>query len=278
MGIGQDLSRIRDNPSRAMALAKRALNQWLDAPDDRTARPLFVFGCQRSGTTMLIDTLMRAPDLWVHPEKSTLAYREFRLRSPGTVSMVTRLTPAAVAIYKPLCDSHLADRVLAAHEDASAIWLVRRWEDVARSAVKKWGSHQLDVVRAIATGRGDTVGWRGERIAEPLLEQLAELSSPTLTELDGAALFWYLRNSFYFALGLDEQPRMTLLRYEDLVMRPKPSFRPVFESLGVDWNAAWVEHVVSHAVARERPVGVDPRVMALCDALQERFDTASLMM
>lgn len=276
MTLAQDIARVRDNPGKAWALAKRALNQWLDAPDDRVARPLFVVGCQRSGTTMLLDTLMRAPDLWVHPEKSSVAYDAFRLRSPGTIDLVTRLTPAAVAIYKPLCDSHLVDRMLAHHDNATAIWLVRRWEDVARSSVAKWGAHHLDIVRAVSAGLGDTVGWRGERVPEELVAQLAELVSADTTAEEGAALFWYLRNSFFFALGLDEEPRMQLLRYEDLVLRPAPTFEPVFRSLGVGWEPDWVADVVSSSVSSERPA-IDPRIASLCDALQERFDTAALM-
>ncbi len=276
MTLANDFERLRDNRAAAFHLVRKAVNQWLDAPDDRQAHPFFVFGCQRSGTTMFIETLMAAPDLWVHPEKSQLAYDDFRLRSPATLSLITRLTPAAQAIYKPLCDSHLADRILDAHPDATGVWMVRRWEDVARSATAKWGDHHKDVVRAIASGRAADVGWRGERLPPVLIDQLGSLLDHTATAEDGATLFWYMRNSLYFSLHLQEHPRCRLVRYEDLVQRPEPTMRPIFEELGVGWDPAWVEGIVPTSVGAGGRDRVSPRIAAAADALQACFDDAAL--
>lgn len=260
-----------DRWRRLARTAKKAVNQWLDAPDDRVATPVFVFGCQRSGTTMLIDTLMAAPDLWVHPEKSSIAYDNFRLRSPAVVEFVTRHTPAATVIYKPLCDSHLADRILDAHPTGRALWAVRAWADVANSAVKKWGDHQRDVILQIVHGRADVVGWRGERLPEAVVARLAELAAPGLSPAAGAALFWWLRNSFYLSLGLDQDPRVQVVRYESLVTRPHEAFVPVFEHCGVPYQAAYTAGIVPTSVGRAPAPEVSPAIAAACDALAARL-------
>lgn len=266
-----DPERLRFQGASAWRLAKKAINQWLDAPEGRTPQALFIVGCQRSGTTMLIDTLMRAPDLWVHPEKSALAYDDFRLRSPATVEVITRLTPASTVIYKPLCDAHLTDRILAAHRTAHAWWVVRDWRDVANSAVRKWGSHQRDVIVDLAAGRGEAWGWRTERVPEAMIAQLKQLVTADLTPEAGAALFWYVRNSFYFSLGLDADPRVTLVRYEDLVSSPEASFRPLFAQLGVSADPAWTADIVATSVGKETAPDISREVTAVCDALLQRF-------
>lgn len=255
-------------------LGKRALNQWLDAPDDRVATPVFVVGCQRSGTTMLIEVLAHVDDVWVHPEKSPVAYDDYRLRPPAVVDLVTRLTPAAAALYKPVCDSHLTDRLLATHPGSRAVWMVRRWPDVVRSAVRKWGAHQREVIEAIAAGRADTQGWRGERLPPGLVEQLAGVvrDHGPLSDNAGAALFWYVRNSFFFSLGLQHDPAVLLLRYEDLVRAPDEALPRVLAHLGVPYDPRVAEGIVDTSTGRPSPDDVPPAVAALCDALQARFE------
>jgi hypothetical protein len=270
-----DPERLRAHGATAWQLAKKALNQWLDAPEGRVPQPLFIVGCQRSGTTMLIDTLMRAPDLWVHPEKSALAYDDFRLRSPATIAAITRFTPASTVIYKPLCDAHLTDRILAAHRTGHAWWVVRGWRDVADSAVRKWGTHQRDVILDLATGQGERWGWRTERVPEAMIAQLRQLVTADLTPEAGAALFWYVRNSFYYSLGLDTDPRVTLVRYENLVSNPEQAFRPLFAQLGVTADPAWTADIVDSSVGKQTAADIPADIVAVCDALLQRFVASS---
>jgi hypothetical protein len=267
----EDLNEWLTKGRKALDLARKGVNQWLDAPEGRVPKGLFVVGCQRSGTTMLIDTLMKAPQLWSHPEKSNIAYDNYRLRTPSVVDLVIRSTPADTVVFKPLCDSHLADKILDAHADSRAIWMVRSWPDVASSAVKKWGSHQADVVRAIADGRADEVGWRGERIPAQLIAQLREVVTPEMSDIAGAALFWYVRNSFYFMLGLDQDPRVRLVRYEHLVTRPGEVFPALFAHIGASYDPAWIEDIQDRSTPTARPDGVSDDIAALCDALQARL-------
>lgn len=259
---------------RAALLAKKALNQWLDGDAGRVSRPLFVLGAQRSGTTMLCRVLERSSQVWVHPEKSTLAYADYRLRSPALVAAVTQLTPADVVVYKPLCDSHLGDRLLALHEGSRAIWAWRDPHAVARSAVAKWGDHQRTVVASIARGRARDMGWRGERIPPELAGQLAEVWHDDLSEHDGAALFWYLRNSFLFSLGLDTDPRVLPVSYAALVSDPVAAFRRVFDHAGLDFDARLVADVDT-ASATPAPLALDPTVQALVGALHTRLKAAT---
>ncbi len=256
----------------ARALLRKGLDQWLDGPDDRVPRPAFVFGCQRSGTTMTSNVLERSAHIWVHREKSQLAYENYRLRSPSITHAIVRLTPADVVVFKPLCDSQLADRILDAHDAAVGLWLVRGWSDVARSAVAKWGSHQAEVITALAQGRAAEVGWRGERLPAGLVEQLEGLVGNGLSPEAGAALFWYVRNTFLFALGLDADPRVRVVRYEDLVIEPDVAFAEVCEHLGVPYEP-WITHDVRTDATPGEPLDLPGPITRLCDALQDRIDT-----
>jgi hypothetical protein len=271
--VAVDLAKIRARAPAALAAALRQVDHWLDLPDDTVPRALFVLGCQRSGTTMLIDTLRRSPRTVVHPEKSRLAYDAFRLRSPAVIAAITRLSPGELAVYKPLCDAHLGDRMLDAHTGSLAIWAWRGWADVANSAVRKWGAHQGEVITTIARGGADQVGWRGERLPGALVAQLAAVLDEVgpLSDHAGAALFWYVRNSFLFSLGLDADPRVMPLGYDELVTAPHATFPRVFAHLRLPFDPAWVEEVSDRSVGRDPAPEVPAPVAALCDALEARL-------
>lgn len=267
-----ETSPLRIRARAALGLATKAFDQWLDAPSGQHARPAFVFGCQRSGTTMLIDVLRRSPSVWVWPEKSHVPYEDYRLRAPATVDMVTRLTPAAVAVYKPLCDSHLADRILDLHAGARGLWAVRHWSDVARSAVAKWGGHQREVIEAIAAGRAAEVGWRGERLPDELVDQLRELSRDGLDDLAGAVLFWFMRNTFFWTLGLERDERVRVVSYEGLTARPDVVFPEVFGHLGAVYAPAWHGEVSPRGAKAGTIEGLPESVRAVADAVWRRFE------
>lgn len=263
---------MSSHTASSLSQLRRAVNQWLDAPDDQVSAPAFVLGCQRSGTSLIADLLGSLPQSWCWPEHNSIAYEAFRLRSPATVALLTRLTPARLVVFKPVCDAHLGDRILDAHPDARAVWVVRGWRAVAQSCVDKWGSHHKDVLLKLARNEGADVSWRGERIPDAIQAQITALATDDMPDEAGAALFWYLRNTFYFSLALDADPRVTLLRYDDLVRDPVATLAPVLAHLGAD--AGQAETLAAKVERRETAAALpamDERIVALCDALQAKF-------
>ena len=127
---------------------------------------VFIVGCQRSGTSMMLNILSRARSIWTFGENHPVIAHRYRLRSHGWLRMVTRAVPARHVVYKPLCDSQWTDKLLAEHPSARALWMYRRPDDVARSAQVKWADHQRDVLRRIHVRDWTALRWRGERLSD----------------------------------------------------------------------------------------------------------------
>lgn len=197
-------------------------------PDDRLG--LFIFGCQRSGTTMLVDLLDCSPDVTTFGEGTNRALHSHRLRSPERITRLIRSGPAPVTAMKPICDSQLADVILDQHHGSRAVWIWRNPVDVARSAIAHWGSHQLEVMASIRSGRFDDVGWRGERIPAQTLDAICD--TPLRTVWDGAVLMWFMRTSLYLSLGLDNDPRVLLIDYDALLGHPRAAVEQLFGHIG----------------------------------------------
>lgn len=235
----------------------------------------FVFGCQRSGTKMVMRVLDRCPVTHIYHENHDSAFRDFQLRSDNTLRMLLRLSPAPAQIFKPICDSQDADRLLERFPEARGLWIYRHPDDVTRSATEKWGEHQRDVVTAVV--RSDTSpswGWRTARVPAAVAEALRAVWRPDLSPEEGGLLFWYLRNAFYFALGLDRHPRMRLACYEDLVQEPARAFPPVFAHLGAPFTPAYIDRVRADSVRRGAPPPASPEIRALVEGLHQRLGEA----
>lgn len=243
----------------------------------REKRPLFIFGSQRSGTKMLLRTLDRSMETWVYPEYNRRAFdAEYRIRSFDRLEELVRSCRAPVVAFKPICDSHLADCFLERFKErkARALWIYRNHHDVVNSAVEKWGDHFVWVMEAIADGRSEEAGWRSERLSPERTEEIRGWTRDGLSAEDGAAAFWYLRNRFFFDLGLDGDPRVSLVRYEDVVRDAEDYLPEVFRFAGVDFQPEFCDRIHAGSVGRREKPDLSASVLSACETLHSELDRA----
>lgn len=242
-------------------------------------RIALIFGCQRSGTTAFLDFLMDAgPRLKVFPEcDSKLTDRTtpeggltVRMNPLPDVDAVLAGVDEEFAIAKPLVESQRAKALLDHFPDAVGFWLYRDYRDVAASMVAKWGPpvgaphlHQV-------LDTSDVGNWRHEGVPETLRAQVAELYSPDMGHEDAAALFWYVRNALFFEQGLERDPRVLLLDYQHMTGDPTYVDRAL-DHFGIPHPPAGPFFSTKFA-GKGRGAELDPRVVALCDAMQARLD------
>ena len=140
-----------------------------------------------------------------------------------------------------------------------------------RSAVAKFGGEGLRALREVADGRTDV--WQAGGLSDERLAQLRSFDLEHFSHESAAALFWFLRNSLYFDLGLDRRDDILLASYGRFVEDPESSMRRICEFLGVGYGPEMVAHVDARAASTSR-VEIDPEVRRLCDELTGRLDAA----
>lgn len=236
-------------------------------------RTVFVAGVQRSGTNMMMDVLERSLDTDVYHERDPRAFDHYEMRPPEVIRRLIDHSPAPCVVVKALCElQHLGD-LLDRFAPAQAVWVVREPDDVVNSHLKLWTGMPESIRRIVEDG--DTAGWRGRGMSARTRDVLAEHYSPGLDNASACALFWYLRNVLFFEQGLDRDPRVRVVRYEDLVTDPQHTFAEVFRFLGLAYTARVSRRVFASSVRKTPPPAVDPGVRTLCDSLKDRFDRAA---
>ncbi|MGA4731769.1 hypothetical protein ACPB67_30480 [Micromonospora taraxaci] len=277
-GIGRLVEEDRLDPVERVrtALAKRRWRRRAGrAPG--SAMPVYLVGLQRSGTNMLVRGLDAAPEVEVRNENDSTLFHRFQLRPDAVLTATIQRSRHAYVLVKPLCESHRVDELLAlpGSTPGRALWVYRDVDDRARSEVAKFGDANLRALRAIADG---SIGrrWQGQRLDADAVELIQAHDPQRLDPHSGAALFWYVRNSLVFQLGLDQRADVLLCRYDTVVAEPAAQLWRLCAFLDFPYRPGLHAHISPRqfhdAGTGHQPLPIDRRVRALCDELTDRLD------
>jgi len=124
-----------------------------------------------------------------------------------------RRSPFEVVAAKPLVESDRAVELIDAAEPVKAIWMLRHYQDVARSNVGRFGidNPHRDLQPFCSD---EPLDWRCRGASEQTRETVVGLVNEGLSPLDAAALFWWARNQLYFEQRLWLDERIRIIRYE----------------------------------------------------------------
>jgi Sulfotransferase family len=261
------------NPlSRArLALSKR---RWRRAHSIApNAVPVYLVGLQRSGTNMIARGLEEAPEFEVRNENDRGAFERFQLRPNDVIRQIVAESGQRYVLFKPLCDSHRTPQLLDELRTPSpgrAIWAYRDVDGRVRSALAKFGSNNLDVLSRIAAGNGEGM-WQAAGLSEQNRALLGRFDYATMSPESAAALFWYVRNSLYFELGLDQRADVLLVSYDAMVADPRSEMERICAFLGLEYRPELDAHVDARAVSADPPLAINDEVRRLCDELTSRL-------
>ncbi|RPI88450.1 MAG: hypothetical protein EHM42_04405 [Planctomycetaceae bacterium] len=264
-------------------VGRRAWRNWkvtraFVAPaDPKKKRVLFIFGHQRSGTTMLIVNVLEwDPRARVYGEQSALTLpppHRLRLRPLPEVAEIISRYPEALVVAKPLVESGRAAEILGAVPNSRGIWFFRDFIDNIDSQIHRFHRQVDDLRLMLHPDEGD---WRHVGVSEEQKELIRRYFKPDMSREDAAALLWYVRSSFYYLHGLDRMPEMALLRYEDITSRPAEVVRNLYRFLDLDYPGdALIRQIHTRSVGKKVTLALSPEIRALCVELQNRLEESN---
>ena len=270
-------TRIQDRAGREWFLAqKRAYRLRHPYPRDARKAVVLVVGCQRSGTTLMLELFNADPRSVTFPEQSSLsssAEGRLRLKPVQEVSRRLERVRSPLLVLKPLVESQRVPTLLDELDGSYAIWMVRRAESVAASDLSYFGIENGERNLRLLLSN-EPPNWRGEVVPETTRSVLSSHYRPGMNPQDAAALFWWARTSLFFDLQLDARPDVRLCSYEQLVDEPEQTMRSLYDFVGVGYPERDITQGV-HRGARSRgdDLSLSPEVRRLCDALWERLES-----
>jgi len=202
----------------------------------------------------------------VGPGREETTWQEY-----STVLGRIRRLPFEVVAAKPLVESASATALMDALGEVKALWMLRHYQQVARSNVSRFGPdnpyRDLEPIRS-----QDALDWRYMGVTEETWETVAALLNRRLTPLDAAALFWWTRNQLYFDQRLWEDDRIRILRYERACNQPDEVIPSLSGHIGVALPTRSIASRVRRQPSPPETRELDPDVEQLCRKLWDSFE------
>ena len=200
------------------------------------------------------------------PEPEETTWQEY-----STVLGRIRRLPFEVVAAKPLVESASATALMDAADPVTAVWMLRHYQGVARSNVRRFGMdnpyRDLQPIRS-----RDALDWRYRGATEETCETVTALLNRRLTPFDAAALFWWTRNQLYFDQRLWEDDRIRILRYERACNHPAEVIRSLSDHIGLTLPLGPIASRVRAQTSPPDTGELDPEVERLCRKLWDSFE------
>ena len=229
---------------------------------------VFVVGCQRSGTTLILDCFDKDLRTVVFRDQSELSGHRgdrLRLKPHEEVESILAMTRCPIVVAKPLLDSQRTCELLDDYPRSKALWVMRDYRGVIGSSLRKF-SGQIENVRRVLEEPDD---WRGECVSDETRDFIAGFYRSDMQREDAAALMWVSRNQFFFDQALNESPEVSIVSYEDLVQQRDVAMRRIYDFLGVSFPARPLTNSIhQHALGRGKDVKIDSGIQDKCEAIQ----------
>lgn len=257
---------------RRLSRYKKALIFSIRKPF-RDTLPVFIMGCGRSGTTMMINIFHRDHRVESLDENNPKIAENFMLvpeRIPQTISA----SKAPVLVMKPILNSFEALDLLKTYNNSRVVWILRDYKDMVASSTKKFGTVVSDYMKNLVLYNKRN-NWLSLGVPANTREILSTIDSSDFTSSDWMALVWWSVNRTIILDRLSDSDRFLLVHYEALVRNPDSLLKVVYQFIGLKYHYKAAEYIHPTSVGKGAAIQLQSQVKKMCDNLVESLPRIS---
>lgn len=219
-------SRYKTAKIKARARHKKVRSNSIDLGNPEAV--IWIFGCQRSGTTFLENIFRHDLDSVVFGEFSelTIGGRKTVLTSPNELVRIVNNKNAKYAVIRPLFESDRAVELMNLFPNSIGIWMFRDCSSVVDSMKRKWDKDFFNISKKVESDQENI--WRLEKTLSPLNESINKLSVD-----ETYAQYWKMRNLIPFEKDYVQDSRLLFLNYKTLALNPKVTISKILDTTKV---------------------------------------------
>lgn len=236
---------------------------------------IFIFGCQRSGTTLL-ERIFR------HDYRSVV-FGEFSELSIGIDRTAWKPLPevqrefdicrASYVVARSLYESSRVSEILDFFPHSVAVWIYRDCRAVVDSMKRKWEDKFFDISRRVESNRGGE--WSLQSMVDGINEEALQIVGKKVAIDDLYALYWLKRNEIFFKQNLDCKKNVLCLGYSSLVSYPDKCVNLILQKASLGLWRDFRTDVHTRSLYRECQANISRPIQLKCDEMLTRLDRYS---
>ncbi len=237
---------------------------------------IFIVGNQRSGTSIMEKVFKKDKRTRVFEDISILSSQDkvnkIRLNPLRDVNITFAKVHAPLIVFKPLVESQYTPKLLKGLKSSNALWMYRGYKDSINSNLAHFGLR--NGIRNLAPiVNYASHNWRSEGVPPKIREKVMEYFSQDMNPYTAAALFWFVRNQFYFSSDLYSDKRVYMCKYEYFVQEPEIMMKKIYDFIEVDFpGIEIVNEVHIKAMGKGKQVELNPEIDKMCNELENKLD------
>lgn len=236
---------------------------------------IFIFGCQRSGTTLLERIFRHDFNSAVFGEFSDLSIDIDRTvwKPLPEVQRQFNTCRASYVVARPLYESTQANEILNFFPHAVAAWIYRDYRAVVDSMKRKWEDNFFEISRRVESNRDGK--WSLQPMVDSIKEEASQIVGKKVTIDDLYALYWLKRNEIFFKQNLERKKNVLCLSYSSLVTYPEKCVGAIIKKAGFRPWRGFRTDAHTNSLHRDCQVNISKTIQTKCDEMLIRLDQYS---
>ena len=236
-------------------------------------RLIFIFGCQRSGTTIVQKIIALNPGVKIYGEGDKPYFFQAgakdknRLIKDKDVLNELKLEPHNQIILKPLYDSQRAEKLIDEFEKSKGVLVFRNYKDVINSHLQFYKQNAKDYLRPLFIS--DNSSWLNEVITKDVKAIIDNYDIDELSASDLYALFWLVRNSLYFQV--EHNSNVFLLNYDQLLENPSSILMGMCKFVDLPFHDFYSSSIRVGSGAKKLNIKLLPEIELECEHLYKKL-------
>ena len=232
--------------------------------------PVFIMGYGRSGSTMLFKIFERDFRFDAFGENHPAVAENYMLRY-DCLQRTIRNSKYKAVVCKPILNSLDISKLMSIYPNGVYIWLVRYFQDVVASAIKKFGPTVANYLKNyIKYGTGEN--WISKTLPDDTRKQLQNITKDLILKSeDWMSLVWWAVNSTIIKEKLYDVNNLYIIHYEDLVVNPNPVLNEVYRATGIVYQQKLGKYVHKKSVGKGGKVDIHKKIYQLCRDLDNQI-------
>lgn len=232
--------------------------------------PVFIMGYGRSGSSMLLRVFERDLHVKTYTENHPSVAQNFMLNYDRLYNTICR-AKTKIVVFKPILNSFEAAKLLSEYPTGLVVWLIRDYQDVVASGLKKFGTKVGNYMKEyIETGLGDN--WISKTMPSATKKKIAQfIKGVELQEQDWMALVWWAVNYTIISEKLVEKNNIIFVRYEELVSNPDKVLKKIYNNIGLSYKKTLGKFIHKKSIGKGRTIHLNNIIKQMCTDLENEI-------